>query len=259
MKDAKRSTISTKATQAAYYDRQKFDEFEIERPRGTGRLYEYLLRFKFRRGLDLLGESLAGRTVLCICAGAGMDVEFLAEAGARVVALDLSHGALLAARERSRRHAFSAAFVAADAERLPFAARSFDYCYVHDGLHHLDDPRKAIGELARVARRGVVVTEPADAALTRVAIWLGILAAREEAGNFVIRFTPESLTTHFRIGGFPHTRATRYLMRYPHVPGPWFRFLSSPLAFPVARAAHIVIGNSLLACLGNKMSFAARR
>lgn len=252
-------SVSTKAVQAAYYDRQKNDDFEIERPHGAGRLYEYLLRFKFERGLELLGQPLAGRSVLCVCAGAGMDVEFLATQGARVVGLDLSRGALQAAQERSRRHQFEASFVAGDAEHLPFPNGSFDYCYVHDGLHHLDEPRRALDELARVARRGVFLTEPANAFLTQLAIRLGLIEAREDAGNYVIRFLPADLEAFFRERGFSETRSKRYLMKYPHVPNATFRALSLPFLFPLAKAGFLLLGDGILSDFGNKISFAARR
>jgi ubiquinone/menaquinone biosynthesis C-methylase UbiE len=255
----RRQPSGSKDTQAAYYDQQEADEFEIERPRGAGRLYEYFLRFKFRRSLELLDEPIAGRTVLCICAGAGMDVEFLTERGARVVGLDLSLGALRGAQERARRHRFAAGFVVGDAERLPFPDQAFDYCYVHDGLHHLDEPEKALGELARLARRGVIITEPAEATLTALAIRWGIIQAYEEAGNYVIRFTPERLSEFFRERGFARTASSRYLMKYPHVPNALFRLLSGPVLFPITRATFRAVGDGLFARAGNKLGFVARR
>jgi len=39
---------------------------------------------------------------------------------------------------------------------------------VYDGLHHLDDPYRAIREMARVAREGVLILEPAQATLIAV-------------------------------------------------------------------------------------------
>lgn len=51
--------------------------------------------------------------------------------------------------------------VAADVRRLPFAARSFDVVTASLFLHHFDgaEPGRLLGELARVARRAVVVSD----------------------------------------------------------------------------------------------------
>ena len=54
----------------------------------------------------------------------------------------------------------------ADAERLPFRDASVDLVYVHDGLYHLERPWSRSREMARVARRAVSITEPAEASLT---------------------------------------------------------------------------------------------
>lgn len=44
-------------------------------------------------------------------------------------------------------------FSVADAERLPFPDASFDVVHSKDALHHMDDPRAALAEYARVLRR----------------------------------------------------------------------------------------------------------
>lgn len=46
------------------------------------------------------------------------------------------------------------------AEALPFADGAFDWVAMRHVAHHLADPRRAVGEAARVAARGVVVAEP---------------------------------------------------------------------------------------------------
>ncbi len=140
--------------QQHYYDEASDPEFEIRRPHGCGRLYEFLIAHKFGTGLDVLGLDLAGQTVLELCCGSGLMTEALARRGARVTGTDVSTQALARARERARRYGFRARFQIADAEALPFRDASFDVVAVHDGLHHLDDPYRAIGEMARVARGG---------------------------------------------------------------------------------------------------------
>lgn len=46
------------------------------------------------------------------------------------------------------------------AYELPFADGAFDVVWSSNLLHHLDQPQRAVAELARVARRAVVVLEP---------------------------------------------------------------------------------------------------
>ena len=108
--------------------------------------------------------------------------------------------------------------IVADVEHLPYADQSVDFVAVHDGLHHLDDPYTGLGEMARVARRWVLVTEPARASLA------GSRSARsggrdEEAGNRVARLEPEEVAAFLQERGFAVLRAERYAMYYPHKPG----------------------------------------
>ena len=46
-----------------------------------------------------------------------------------------------------------------DAQQLSYDDRSFDWVVVVDGLHHCTSPHKALCEMYRVSRRGVVVVE----------------------------------------------------------------------------------------------------
>src|ERR1700752_893977 len=95
---------------AAYKRRQIefFDgalaEFEIERPALSPALYRWLMDEKHRRALAGLEHLLPGISAICVCGGSGMDGEYLARAGARVLVADISLGAAQRARERSIRH-----------------------------------------------------------------------------------------------------------------------------------------------------------
>src|SRR2546428_5805248 len=89
-----------KREQAAFFDREDAAEFEVTRPHGTPALYAWLLAEKFRRSTIALRQLLPGATVLTVCAGSGMDAEYLAVAGARVISSDISLGAARRARQR---------------------------------------------------------------------------------------------------------------------------------------------------------------
>lgn len=244
--------------QRHYYDEACDPEFEIRRPRGCGRLYEFLIAHKVETGLDVLGLDLEGRTVLELCCGSGLVSEALARRGAVVTGTDVSTEALARARERAQRYGFRARFEVADAEALPFRGGSFDAVVVHDGLHHLEDPFRAIREMARVAREGVLILEPARAAVTRLAVWLGVAEEVEEAGNHVRRLQAGEVATCLRTAGFSEVSWRRTLMYYPHVPFRWFRWFDSAPTFALARAGFQGM-NLVLGQFGNKLAIGATR
>jgi SAM-dependent methyltransferase len=175
-----------------------------------------------------------------------------------VTATDFSPPAIARARERARRREWRLISMAADAERLPFCDRSFDIAAVHDGLHHLEHPERAIAEMARVAREAVLIMDPAEAALTRLAVRAGIAEDVEEAGNQVRRLNPERIASLLRRAGFAEIRWQRRLMYYPHRPWEWLRWFDHPVSFAAFRAAYAG-GNLALGRWGNKLTLAARR
>jgi SAM-dependent methyltransferase len=244
--------------QQRYYDEGSDPEFEISRPHGCGRLYEFLIDEKLGVGLDVLGLELRGLTVLEVCCGSGMISEALARQGARVTGVDLSHAAVARACERARRFDFAARFFVADAERLPFADAHFDVVAVHDGLHHLDDPARAVREMARVARVGVLILEPARAALTRVAVRLRLASDVEEAGNVVQRLVPREVAACLREQGFAHVGWRRTLMYYPHRPSRAWHWFDQRGRFALVR---ILFGgaNRIVGRWGNKLALGAMR
>jgi SAM-dependent methyltransferase len=245
-------------SQRRFYEEECDREFEITRPHNCGRLYQFLIEYKLRAGLNMLDLQLGGRSVLEVCCGSGMMSETFAHAGAAVTASDFSPAAIGRARERARRYRFSATFLVADAENLPFPDRSFDIVAVHDGLHHLEEPRRAISEMARVARQAVLILDPARATLTRLAVLLGAAVDIEAAGNEVKRIVPREVAAALRKAGYRNVRWRRTLMYYPHQPFGWFRWFDSAPAFAAFRAAFWYTN---LACgrWGNKLALVARR
>ena len=243
--------------QAAFFDDADAG-WEIGRPWTGGRLYSSLIEEKFRRSIAGLTD-LRGRTALSVCGGSGMDAEFLARAGLRVIVSDLAAAAVARARERARQHDFELlGALVADAEALPFADRSVDLVYVHDGLHHLEDPMVGLAEMARVARVAVSVNEPAQAAATRSAIRLGLAGDVEEAGNPIARLRPAEVAAALEAHGFRVVRAQRYAMVYRHDPGRTFRLLSRQ---PLYTAARLGLSgfNAVAGRLGNKLTVQAVR
>ncbi len=247
-----------KRAQADFFDTAVDFEYEIVRPRGTPSFHSWLLREKFRRSVGMVSEELSGASVLTICGGSGLDAEFLTAAGARVLCTDISRGAARRASVRSARFDVGFEVAVADAEALPFPDRSFDFVYVHDGLHHLERPLRGVAEMARVANRGVCITEPARAVLTRLAVRIGISTNQEEAGNAVERLTEPELRQLLGAAGFGAQRASRYLMYYRHEPGLPARALSATIPAAAARVAFRAV-NAVAGRAGNKLTVQAVR
>ena len=247
-----------KAKQALYFDEAIDEGFEIDRPHGTGRLYEWSIRHKFDIALGKLSFSLSDQSLLEICCGSGMGSEIYTRVGAKVTGTDISERSVKRARERAEKYGFKAKFAVGDAENLPFADRSFDVVAVHDGLHHLPNPLQAVREMCRVARRAVIIMEPARSWLTRQAVTAGIALDYEDAGNYVYRFRENDVFTIARAAGFGKLSATQYLLYYRHEPFRWARHLErTPLFYIVP---FFFWTSSLLAPrLGNKLCVVCER
>jgi ubiquinone/menaquinone biosynthesis C-methylase UbiE len=66
-----------------------------------------------------------------------------------------------------------------DAENLTFADSTFDWAFVHAGLHHCASPHRGLLEMCRVAKKGVLVIEARDSALIRLAVRFGLVPTYE--------------------------------------------------------------------------------
>ncbi len=252
---------SERVAQMRFYRETIDPEEEISRPRCYPRPVQYLLDFKIRTAWQLLdGNVSAARRgpekTLVVCCGSGMEAEMVAQTGQRVIALDLSFDAVCRARERARRCGLQFDLVAGDAENLPFAPGAVDYVFVHDGLHHLPDPYRGVREMLRVARRAVVIAEPADAALTRLSVKLGISGEYEEAGNYVYRLRPEKLVEVFRECGLQEWRFRRNLVYYQPWTFPIYRWFERPPLFWLFRTGFFLT-NLVLGRWGNSLRVAA--
>lgn len=106
--------------------------------------------------------------------------------------------------------------------------------------------------MLRVARQAIVIAEPADAALTRLAVKLGISGAYEEAGNYVYRLQKGKLLQVFRECGLRRWSCRRNLIYYQ----PWsfriYRLFNNPPLFWVFQAA-FHISNLLIGRWGNSL------
>ena len=95
--------------------------------------------------LELLVSWAEGGTALDVATGGGHTAKRLRDAGFDVVTLDPAPG--------------MRADVLARAEYIPFADGSFDVVACRIAPHHFEDVRAAVGEMARVARRLVLIED----------------------------------------------------------------------------------------------------
>lgn len=105
----------------------------------------------FPRKAGLTPEELRGKLVLDVGCGMGRFAEVATRWGARVVGIDLSVAAEVAARNLKDRE-----FVAlqADVFDLPFAPESFDYIYSIGVLHHTPNCEQAVKVLPQYLKPG---------------------------------------------------------------------------------------------------------
>jgi demethylmenaquinone methyltransferase / 2-methoxy-6-polyprenyl-1,4-benzoquinol methylase len=92
----------------------------------------------------------SGQLILDLAAGTGTSSEPIAQAGAAVIATDLSFGMLLVGKQRRP----TLSFVAADALQLPYADASFDAVTISFGLRNVEDTEAALIEMRRVTKPG---------------------------------------------------------------------------------------------------------
>lgn len=99
-------------------------------------------------------EASRGLRVLEIGVGLGADHQRFAEAGARLIGIDLTERAVEHTRRRLSLFALSSNLSVGDAEALDFPDASFDVVYSWGVLHHSPDTPRAIDEVRRVLKPG---------------------------------------------------------------------------------------------------------
>lgn len=123
-----------------------------------------------------------------------------AAAGHRVIGLDWSLGAIMAARRVAEQLGLKVDFVCGDARALPFRANVFDRVFSYSVLQHLSKPdaRSAIAEIGRTLRPGgTSLVEMANAWGLRSFYHRGRRGFREGDGRDVRYWSPGSLRRVF--------------------------------------------------------------
>lgn len=116
---------------------------------------------RFLREIDESVAAIRPSSVLDVGCGEGVVTERLARlTGVRTVGVDIGDEKLR--DEWSRRAGGTLSFDAASAYELPFEDGSFDCVCALEVLEHLERPRDALAELARVSSRSVLLSVPRE-------------------------------------------------------------------------------------------------
>ena len=126
----------------------------------------------FHSTLDELWAKAAPESVLDVGCGEGvLTVEWAERLGdGRIVGIDLDDPKLRA--EWVKRSRDNLEFRAEEATRLSFEDDEFDLAAAIEVLEHVPDPEATVAEMARVARRHLLVSVP------REPLWRGLNMAR---------------------------------------------------------------------------------
>lgn len=119
-------------------------------------IVSWLMR-EFHSGVVRAVQQLEPDSVLDVGCGEGRTTNVICQGlGLPAVGVDLEVSVVREAASRT----LDANFAAASVFELPFPDGVFDVVVATEVLEHLGDPVGALGEMARVARKGVVVTVP---------------------------------------------------------------------------------------------------
>lgn len=144
-------------------------------------------------------EELAGKDVLEIGCGTGVHARLLAQAGARVHAVDLTPTAVELTRARLELHGLEADVREADAEQLPFPDASFDFVWSWGVIHHSAHTERVAAEIARVLRPGgrVALMVYHRSSIT---YWIQYQLIRGFLGGRLLRESPAEIANRYSDG-----------------------------------------------------------
>jgi SAM-dependent methyltransferase len=126
----------------------------------------------FESTLDELWQKAAPESILDVGCGEGvLTAQWADKLGSgRIVGIDLDDPKLKAEWEKRRRANLE--YRVEDATNLSFADDEFDMASAIEVLEHVPDPERTVSEMARVAKKSVLVSVP------REPLWRGLNMAR---------------------------------------------------------------------------------
>ena len=142
----------------AYWN-QRIHDLEItQHPAGSPGFFADLDEYHFDKLHHLLRlvdfNAYAGRRVLEVGCGAGVDMVRFARGGARVTGVDVADGAIALARDNLGHQRLPGTLAVASGEGLPFTDDTFDFVYAHGVVQYAVGDRSLVEECRRVLTPG---------------------------------------------------------------------------------------------------------
>jgi len=150
--------VATTDDVRSYWDRHIHDLEITRHPVGSRGFFDDLDQYHFEKLHHLARlvpfDGCAGRKVLEIGCGAGVDLARFARGGAIVTGVDLAPSAIGLARTNFGQLGLTAEFHVADGEQLPFAGDTFDLVFAHGVVQYTSNPQRLVDECRRVLKPG---------------------------------------------------------------------------------------------------------
>jgi SAM-dependent methyltransferase len=99
-------------------------------------------------------DGHAGRRVLEVGCGAGVDLVRFAKGGARVTGVDVADSAISLARENFTQQGLPVVLCVGNGELLPFPSDTFDFVYAHGVVQYTGGDQALVDECRRVLKPG---------------------------------------------------------------------------------------------------------
>lgn len=142
----------------SYWERHIHDLEITRHPVGSRGFFDDLDAYHFEKLHHLLRlvpfDGYAGKQVLEVGCGAGVDLARFAKGGATVTGVDLAASAIDLARTNFAQQRLSGTFHVANGEALPFADNSFDLVFAHGVVQYTAHPQALVDECRRVLKPG---------------------------------------------------------------------------------------------------------
>ena len=123
---------------------------------------------RMHRLLDPLLEAKKDALWLTVGDGRyGQEAHYIIQQGSRAVATDIADTLL----QEGARAGYISDYSRQNAEALTYQDRDFDFVLCKEALHHFPQPFKALYEMIRVSKKGVVLIEPTDLKIGATLRW----------------------------------------------------------------------------------------
>ena len=149
---------SSRAQVRGYWDAHIHDLEITKHPVGSPGFFADLDTYHFEKLHHLMRlvdfNDWAGRAVLDVGCGAGVEVVRFARGGARTFGVDTAPSAIGLTRANLSQQALHAGLAVADGEGLPFTANCMDFVYAHGVIQYAADDAAVVAECHRVLKPG---------------------------------------------------------------------------------------------------------